>query len=181
MKCPHYQLSSCKPPRWSISLPIFLVSQKRRLPTVANVDSHRFWSHHIQSMGGRWKWNPLNGNSSLPKGSAAQSSAAQSKAAQSHQSRQGPRILQEKRLQCKSSFHLPHHTHTHPSGADRGCADFPTHLAPIHSGSARALGGYAWHWPGGPGRPEKDELTVLLHLYMVAESLSLLLFKNLFL
>lgn len=35
-------LSFCKPPRCPISLPIFL-SQKIRLPTVANVDSHRFW------------------------------------------------------------------------------------------------------------------------------------------
>lgn len=135
MKCPHYKLSSCKPPRCPVSLPIFSVSQKRRLPTVANVDSHRFLTTYKA-----WavKMEPTEWKQQSPE---RQRSAG--KPAESCQSRQGPRIMQGKRLQCKNSFHPPPHTHTHPSGADRGCADFPTHLAPIHSSRARALGGYA--------------------------------------
>lgn len=99
MKCPHYKLSSCKPPRCPVSLPIFSVSQKRRLPTVANVDSHRFLTTYKA-----WavKMEPTEWKQQSPE---RQRSAG--KPAESCQSRQGPRIMQGKRLQCKNSFHPP--------------------------------------------------------------------------
>lgn len=102
------------------------------------------------------------------------------KPAESHQSRQGLRIIQGKRLQCKSSFH-PLPTHTSKWSRPRLCR-LPysprAHTQRPCQSSRRLRLTLAW----GPGRrPEKDELTVLLHLYVAAESLSLPLFKNLFL
>lgn len=71
------------------------------------------------------------------------------KPAESHQSRQGPRIIQGKRLQCKSSFH-PLPTHTSKWSRPRLCR-LPYSPRAHTQQRARALGGYAWHWPGGRG------------------------------